>query len=96
MKFRTTARAGAKILAAAAVVALTTAFIGVASSASADPTQQKPVQTSTTISSTGLKAGQIKHVWLIILENKSYDATFTGLEPEQLPVEDAARRRACC
>jgi hypothetical protein len=22
---------------------------------------------------------QIKHVWLIILENKSYDATFTGL-----------------
>src|ERR1700689_4875898 len=32
-----------------------------------------------TISSTGLKPGQIKHVWLIILENKSYDATFTGL-----------------
>ncbi|MDG3010640.1 phosphoesterase [Rhodococcus sp. D2-41] len=31
------------------------------------------------ISSTGLKRGQIKHVWLIILENKSYDATFTGL-----------------
>ena len=25
------------------------------------------------------KAGQVKHVWLIILENKSYDATFTGL-----------------
>ena len=39
----------------------------------------KPPQTSTTITSTGLKAGQIKHVWLIILENKSYDATFTGL-----------------
>ena len=36
-------------------------------------------QTSTTITSTGLKAGAIKHVWLIILENKSYDATFTGL-----------------
>src|SRR6201989_2473151 len=34
---------------------------------------------SVTITSTGLKAGQIKHVWLIILENKSYDATFTGL-----------------
>jgi len=32
-----------------------------------------------TISSTGLKPGAIKHVWLIILENKSYDATFTGL-----------------
>jgi hypothetical protein len=34
---------------------------------------------ATLISSTGLRAGQIKHVWLIILENKSYDATFTGL-----------------
>jgi hypothetical protein len=31
------------------------------------------------ILSTGVKPGQIKHVWLIILENKSYDATFTGL-----------------
>ena len=27
----------------------------------------------------GIHAGKIKHVWLIILENKSYDATFTGL-----------------
>jgi hypothetical protein len=32
-----------------------------------------------TISSTGLRPGSVKHVWLIILENKSYDATFTGL-----------------
>src|ERR1700742_1935320 len=36
-------------------------------------------QTGMTITSTGLKAGQVKHVWLIILENKSFDATFTGL-----------------
>ena len=27
----------------------------------------------------GLASGAIKHVWLIILENKSYDETFTGL-----------------
>ncbi|MFL5830871.1 MAG: alkaline phosphatase family protein [Solirubrobacteraceae bacterium] len=27
----------------------------------------------------GLAPGKIKHVWLIILENKSYDSTFTGL-----------------
>jgi hypothetical protein len=27
----------------------------------------------------GIAQGKIKHVWLIILENKSYDATFTGL-----------------
>lgn len=39
---------------------------------------RSPARTQT-ITSTGLKPGQIKHVWLIILENKSYDATFTGL-----------------
>ena len=27
----------------------------------------------------GVQSGKVKHVWLIILENKSYDATFTGL-----------------
>src|ERR1700683_2231413 len=27
----------------------------------------------------GLTPGSIQHVWLIILENKSYDETFTGL-----------------
>jgi hypothetical protein len=27
----------------------------------------------------GLKPGKIKHVWLIILENKSYEASFSGL-----------------
>ena len=27
----------------------------------------------------GVQPGKIKHVWLIILENKSYDETFTGL-----------------
>jgi Phosphoesterase family len=27
----------------------------------------------------GIQPGKIRHVWLIILENKSYDATFTGL-----------------
>jgi len=32
-----------------------------------------------TITSTGLRPGEIKHVWLIILENKSNDATFSGL-----------------
>ncbi len=27
----------------------------------------------------GIKPGKIKHVWLIILENKSYDASFSGI-----------------
>jgi len=40
----------------------------------------------------GLPAGAIHHVWLIILENKSYDETFTGLNAnsylwETLPSE---------
>jgi hypothetical protein len=53
------------------------------SSATVAPQQtqppQQPPQPGATISSTGLAPGAIKHVWLIILENKSYDATFTGL-----------------
>ncbi|MCU4185476.1 alkaline phosphatase family protein [Acidiferrimicrobium sp. IK] len=52
-------------------VAAAAAPITASSIASAAPTSY--------ISSTGLKSGAIKHVWLIILENKSYDATFTGL-----------------
>ena len=31
------------------------------------------------ITSTGTAVGAVKHVWLIILENKSYDENFTGL-----------------
>src|SRR5579862_4623507 len=39
-----------------------------------------PAQASeVAITSSGLHPGAIKHVWLIILENKSYDATFSGL-----------------
>jgi hypothetical protein len=36
-------------------------------------------QAQCVISSTGTTVGAIKHVWLIIEENKSYDSTFTGL-----------------
>src|SRR5476649_191220 len=35
--------------------------------------------TSSATSAPSPALGKIKHVWLIILENKSYDATFTGL-----------------
>ncbi len=54
---------------------------GVAVPASIASAAPAPVAKSTgvTIASTGLRPGAIKHVWLIILENKSYDATFTGL-----------------
>ena len=36
----------------------------------------------------GVPAGTIHHVWLIILENKSYDETFTGLNDNSLPLAD--------
>jgi Phosphoesterase family len=62
--------------AAGGVGILTLAGIAVpASVIAASPAQA----TGITITSTGLRPGAIKHVWLIILENKSFDATFTGL-----------------
>ena len=71
LKRRVWATLAAGIVTIGAVVGIDTA----ATSAQASSSPHK----SLTITSTGLKAGQIKHVWLIILENKSYDATFTGL-----------------
>lgn len=54
--------------------------LSTAGQAVAAPTSSPtPSASSTLITTTGLAPGQIKHVWLIILENKSYDATFTGL-----------------
>ena len=64
-------RTKAAVTAGVLVAGLSVATIATASAA--------PEQRGTTITSTGLKAGAIKHVWLIMLENKSYDATFTGL-----------------
>ena len=43
------------------------------------PTGGTSSQAQCVITSTGTPVGGIKHVWLIILENKSYDETFTGL-----------------
>ena len=61
-----------------------------ASSAAAGARQQ----TGYEISPTGLAPNAIKHVWLIILENKSYDASFSGLNQntylwKTLPAEGA-------
>ncbi len=67
---------GRLLLAGAASVVLVGGVLAGAASASADDGHDHG---GTTITSTGLRAGDIKHVWLIILENKSYDATFTGL-----------------
>ena len=43
------------------------------------PTGGSNNQAQCVITSTGTPVGAVKHVWLIILENKSYDETFTGL-----------------
>jgi hypothetical protein len=64
---------------AVSIGVLCAAAVGVGTAASATTAAHGGIQRGTTITTTGLKAGQIKHVWLIILENKSYDATFTGL-----------------
>ena len=69
------------VLALAAIVAAAV-IAPVASGATAAPNQAKPVKgTGATKPPDGLgvQPGAIKHVWLIILENKSYDTTFTGL-----------------
>jgi hypothetical protein len=64
----------------AGLLALTGLAVPLSTVAAAAPAQASPAGTSRVItSSSGLKPGAIKHVWLIILENKSYDATFTGL-----------------
>ena len=86
MQFRSFAARRTKLLAATAVAVVAASFLTVASTNAAEPTAAQrnaarvdAEQAGTTISSTGLKGGDIKHVWLIILENKSYDAIFTGL-----------------
>mgnify|MGYP002411999898 FL=1 len=67
----------------AAATAFCVALGGLTAAAHANPLASGTADTASrhnsTITTTGLKPGQIKHVWLIILENKSYDAIFTGL-----------------
>jgi hypothetical protein len=80
----------AVVMATVSGVAFTTAFVGTTPSSAAPTTC--PVGSSLqaarggfssdlqcVITSTGTPVGAIKHVWLIILENKSYDETFSGL-----------------
>jgi hypothetical protein len=43
------------------------------------PTGGTSAQAQCVITSTGTPVGAVKHVWLIILENKSYDEVFSGL-----------------
>lgn len=77
LHFPATWRRGALRAAAAAAVVLAAAAVPAASaSASA---AGSPAWGGHGRDGLGIQPGKIKHVWLIILENKSYDATFTGL-----------------
>ena len=62
-----------------AALAASILVAGVLGTTAATANPETSSHSGVTITSTGLKPGQVKHVWLIILENKSYDATFTGL-----------------
>ena len=63
-----------------AVVLALAAALSVAFGAGASPASSASVQADQPgDDGLGIAPGKIKHVWLIILENKSYDATFTGL-----------------
>jgi phospholipase C len=88
---------GTRLAAAAAVAALAivlaTSMSASASShrLSTDSTKAVKVAASDGL---GLTPGKIKHVWLIILENKSYDASFSGLNNNTY-LWKTCRPRAC-
>jgi hypothetical protein len=58
----------------ATAASLAAALPSAASAATSSPATKHIVLTAS-----GTPVGAVKHVWLIILENKSYDASFTGL-----------------
>ena len=68
---------GGAVLALAAGALVTIGASGAAAALDHQATRHEA--RNVTITSTGLPRDAIKHVWLIILENKSYDASFTGL-----------------
>ena len=77
------------VAACAALAVLGTIVLGSAGSSAVTPRRSAAVRQAdsahrsapkpATPDGLGIAPGKIKHVWLIILENKSYDATFTGL-----------------
>ena len=75
----------ARTAAALAMVTGAAIAIGVTASASAQTAPDQPTLTAPSYyvapknDGLGVAPGKIKHIWLIVLENKSYDATFTGL-----------------
>jgi hypothetical protein len=86
MKLLRNRRTGVAALAGAVGLA-TAVALTIPSAASASAPSTAPSTGATTkandktivLTASGTPVGAVKHVWLIILENKSYDATFSGL-----------------
>src|SRR5580704_5167537 len=89
-RLRTIVMSFALVLSTVTGIGVATSFVGTTPSSAASTscpvgsTLQvarggSPNDVQGVITSTGTPVGGIKHVWLIILENKSYDETFTGL-----------------
>jgi hypothetical protein len=74
-------RVGMKALVGVACLATAASLttVGVASAHTSPASSTASKSTSITLSASGTPTGAVKHVWLIILENKSYDATFSSL-----------------
>ncbi len=83
MRFARVVAACAAIVALGAVVLVSTgsSAVGprVAVAGQAATANGRAARKPATQDGLGIAPGKIKHVWLIILENKSYDASFTGL-----------------
>ena len=70
--------AGLALSVAAVAAAVSAGAVPIVSASASSVTRAAPARASSR-SGLGIQPGKIKHVWLIILENKAYDATFTGL-----------------
>ena len=71
-------RFGTKTLVGMVALAAVATLASTISSSAADANAAASGK-SITLTASGTPVGAVKHVWLIILENKSYDATFTSL-----------------
>jgi Phosphoesterase family len=77
LRWRAMAAIGGAVSAIALVIVLSTSMsAGATNGPSYDSAKAQQVASKDAL---GVTPGTIKHVWLIILENKSYDASFTGL-----------------
>ncbi len=63
----------------AGAVALAAAAVSIQAIPAAGSTPRAAKPSSVVLTSSGTPVGGVKHVWLIILENKSYDASFSSL-----------------